>query len=417
MRSISAKDKEILRNLAAKQIQLAKSAKNLEKIRQWKLHNDFRGDYPLIHLELWTFQHEIVEPQLVCETAFSRDIERQLYINFTNSELFDDDKIVPDYYPVKWQTFFKPFGLEEQVTHLADGGLGHHFNPVINDLKEDYHKLNKSEWGADKKANEEFSALIEETFGDILPVKRVMNCLYSVPTQKLVHFMGMENMMFAMCDYPELFKDMMSRFADDTLAYYRWLEGEKLILPTVNDESLGQGSLCFTEELPDEAILAQRPLVSRDVWGFMDSQETVGVSPEMFEEFIFPCYKRIADKFGLLSYGCCEPVHPIWENCISKFTNLRKVSISPWCDEEFMGEQLSGKRVIFHRKPSPNYLGVGKNFEEESFRDHIRKSLKAASGCKMEITQRDVYTINYDIPKAKRYIAIIRDEIDRCWKT
>ena len=40
-------------------------------------------------------------------------------------------------------------------------------------------------------------------------------------TQKLVHFMSMENMMFNMYDYPELFKEMMDRIANDTLAYYR----------------------------------------------------------------------------------------------------------------------------------------------------------------------------------------------------
>ena len=67
-------------------------------------------------------------------------------------------------------------------------------------------------------------AAIEEAIGDILPVKMQMDCLYSVPTQMIVHFMSMENMMFAMYDYPELFHEMMNRVADDTLAYYKMLE-------------------------------------------------------------------------------------------------------------------------------------------------------------------------------------------------
>ena len=37
-------------------------------------------------------------------------------------------------------------------------------------------------------------------------------------------------------------------------------------------------------------------------------------------------------------------------------------------------------------------------------------------GCKMEIAQRDVYTINHDIAKAKRYVEIIREEIENCWQ-
>jgi hypothetical protein len=147
----------------------------------------------------------------------------------------------------------------------------------------------------------------------------------------------------------------------------------------------------------------------------MDSQETTAISPKMFKEFIFPYYKEISDNFGLLSYGCCEPVHAIWDTCISKLQNLRKVSISPWCDIDFMAERLRGQNIIFHRKPSPNYLGVNKNLDEDAFRKHIRETLNSAKGCSLEITQRDVYTIHHDENKAKRYVDIIREEIGNCW--
>jgi len=72
--------------------------------------------------------------------------------------------------------------------------------------------------------------------------------------------------------------------------------------------------------------------------------------------------------------------------------------------------------VIYHRKPSPNFLGVNPTLDEEAVRAHIRKSLQAARGCKMEITQRDVYTIHNDIAKARRYVEIIRQEIENHWK-
>ena len=257
---------------------------------------------------------------------------------------------------------------------------------------------------------------MEEAIGEIIPVRMKMDCLYSVPTQMLVHFMSMENMMFNIYDYSELFKEMMNRIADDTISYYRYLEEKKVILPTTAFEGVGQGSWSFTKELPGADELARRPFTTRDVWGFMDSQETVGISPEMYEEFIFPCYQKISQQYGMLSYGCCEPVDPIWDNCISKLENLRKVSISPWCNEEFMGERLRGSNIIFHRKPSPNFLGVGANLDEEAFRQHIRKSLQAARGCEMEITQRDVYTINHDEKKARRYVEIIRQEIVDNWQ-
>ena len=136
----------------------------------------------------------------------------------------------------------------------------------------------------------------------------------------------------------------------------------------------------------------------------------------MFEEMIFPCYQKIAANYGLLSYGCCEPVHLFWDRCLSKLPNLRKVSVSAWCDEEFMGERLRGRRIVFHRKPSPNFLGVGSVLDEEGLRAHIRKTLRAARGCTLEITQRDVYTINRDEAKARRFVEIIKEEIENHWK-
>lgn len=106
---------------------------------------------------------------------------------------------------------------------------------------------------------------------------------------------------------------------------------------------------------------------------------------------------------------------PIRERCLSKLTNLRKVSSSPWCSEEYMGERLRGSKVIYHPKPSPNYLGTGTSLDKEAFRAHSRKSLQAARGCEMEIAHRDVYTINHDISKARRYVDIIKGEFVNCW--
>ena len=417
---ISAQDREILREVAKMQLEHANMESNKERIKLWYKHNSLQGDRPLIHLEMWTFAQEILPQRLKCQGEFARQVETNLYCNFLNQQLFDDDRVTPDYYPLNYDTHFELFSIKikKDLTTAADGSqsVGHHFVSVVEDLEDDYDKLKNTDFGVDLESTEAKKRAIEEAIGDILPVKLQMDCLYNVPTQMLVHFMSMENMMFNMYDYPELFKEMMDRIANDTLAYYRMLEEKRLILPTVSFESVGQGTWSFNNELPGYEEWQKRPFTTKDVWGFMDSQETVGISPQMYEEFIFPCYKKISEQYGLLSYGCCEPVDPIWDNCISKLENLRKVSISPWCNEEVMGERLQGSKVIFHRKPSPNFLGVNPTLDEEAVRAHIRKSLQAARGCKMEITQRDVYTIHNDIAKARRYVEIIRQEIENHWK-
>ena len=414
-------EREWLRELARKQLEYAKSELNQKRIKEWYLHNDLKGERPMVQLEMWTFEQEIIPQRLKCVTPKARALEAQLYRNFLNRELFDDDRVVPDYFPLSYDAWFRMFDIEVKVENAQLDGhqsLGHHFIPCLEDLEDDYEegKIKPSTFGVDLEQTEKKKQFIEEMIGDILPVKIKMDCLYSVPTQMLVHIMSMEQMMFNMYDYPELFKKMMGQIADDTLAYYRMLEEKKLILPTTTFESVGQGTFAFTNDLPGEEVFRERPFTTKDVWGFMDSQETVGISPQMYEEFIFPCYQKISSQYGLLSYGCCEPVHPIWENCISKLENLRKVSISPWCDEAYMGEQLRGSRVIYHRKPSPNYLGVDRILDEDALREHIRTTLRAAKGCRVEFTQRDVYTIHNDLDKARRYVEIIREEIANEWQ-
>ena len=42
---------------------------------------------------------------------------------------------------------------------------------------------------------------------------------------------------------------------------------------------------------------------------------------------------------------------------------------------------LQGKRIVYQRKPSPSFLGVGSTLEEDKLREHIRKTVHAAKGC------------------------------------
>lgn len=415
MQSISAKDREIIRALAKKQYEYSQLPSMKATEKEWYRHNQLQGSRPMIHIEMGTFDHEIIPGLLKCEGEQARQIEASLYRNILNHEVCGDDRVVADFYGVSWRTYFRLFDRQITVTHAKDS-VGHQFNYIIKDLQEDLPNLGQTKFGVDKEGTLANKAFLEDLFGDILPVRMTSSSLYAVPTQDVVHMMGMEQMFFAMYDYPDEFHAFMNRIAEDYITYFKWLEAEGLLMPTTGNQWLGQGSFCYTNELPNQEQLKGRLVTTQDIWGFMDSQETVSLSPDMYEEFIFPYYKKVSELFGLFSYGCCEPVDPFWENCISKIENLRKVSISPWCNEEKMGNELRGSKVIYHRKPSPNYLGVGKELDEEAFSKHIIDTLKAAKGCKLEIAQRDVYTLGGNIPKARRYVEIIRNLIDKYWE-
>ena len=149
-----------------------------------------------------------------------------------------------------------------------------------------------------------------------------------------------------------------------------------------------------------------------DLWNCSNSQETVGVSPRMFHEFCFPYYRDVCEPMGLLYYGCCEPAHPFWDD-IRQLPHLKKVSISRWCDQAFMGEALRGTEVVFSRKPDPNFLSVDKTLDEDAWAGHIRETLDATRGCFVEFIVRDVYTVHGNLNNARRAVEIARREIDR----
>lgn len=403
---ISLKDRRILRDTAKLQREYASLPKMAKLKEEWTLHNTLRGKRPMISVEIGTFFGDVISPFLNCEGEQARSIESALYFNMLNHILFDDDTPVQDYFPISYQPYFKPFNIDEQVVRL-ENSLGHHFVEQIKDFKTDCHLLQKSAYGIDKKVHISYMNLVDDLFGDILPVKLIGSSLVSCMTQNFVHIMSMETMFMAMFDAPEEFKAAMNQLSDDYISYFKLLESEGVLLPTARGEHLNQGSFCYTDELPNCGSIT-----TKDVWGYLDSQETVGISPDMFAEFIFPYYQKVASCFGLLSYGCCEPVDSIWKPCLSKLENLRKLSISPWCNEEYMGEQLQGKPVIYLRKPSPNYLGVEKELDEDALRTHIQKTVKAARGCHLEFAQRDVYTIHHNPKKVKRYVEILREETE-----
>jgi len=403
---ISKADREILRDLAKKQVEMAHTPKMDALWADWRKHGAFeKNSRPMIRIETWTFGDDIIPPMLRCETEAGRQLEWQLISNTINHEHFGDDNLVFDYIPVACHLHFLPFGIKVQTEHPNEESLGHQFVSAISDLEQDFHKLKKSTYGIDMESTLKRINYLNEIYGDILPARLSPYNLYCGLTMDVVHIMKMEDMFTAMYDYPDLFHKMMANLTKDHLEFFDLQEKEGIILPTHEECHLGQGSYSFNNELPTK----NTGLKTTDIWGYMDSQETSGVSPDMFAEFFAPYYTQIAARYGLLSYGCCEAVDPIWDVFLSKLKNLRKVSIAPWAKEEFMGEKLRDKNIVYMRKPSPNFLGVGNILDEDAIITDIGTTIKAARGCHLEVIQRDVYKVSGSTQKVRKYIELIRN--------
>lgn len=402
---ISQKDRGILRNLAKRQAELAASPRNQQLLKDWTAFGTTSPNRPMITIELGTFEHQILPKLMQCESPEARSIEARLLRPIVNFTMFEDDTLVPASFNVSEHKSFLPFNLP--VKRQETGDLGHHFIPYLHDLEEDMHLLQPSRFSVDAEGTAQEITHAEELLGDILPVKRISNCLYACPMQDIVHIMNMDDMYIAMIDDEDNFHAMLGRLTDDYIAWFKQLEESGLLHSAAHMQHLAQGSYCFTDELPDD-----KPNASlKDVWLYMDSQETSGISPKMYKELVFPHYRKMMELCGLISYGCCEATHGIWDDCLATLPNLRKVSISPWCDEDFMGERLRGTNITYLRKPPATILGMDEPLDEDAARATFKKTAAAAKGCKLEIAQRDVYQVNHDPDKVKRFVQIAREEL------
>lgn len=412
--SIAEKERTYLRELAKKQLEYSRLPIMQEREKLWYKHNDLKGEIPMIHFETWTCEQDLLPP-LNCESEAGRNIELHILREILNHEAIGDDRVVSSFYMMSWWTGMRLFDLKIETEHSKDSegrDLGYQFRHPITSLQQDVQLLKPSSYWVDREGTLQWKAFVEEIIGDILPVKMGMGSLSCSPTQHVVRLMGMEDMMYAMVDCPEEFHLLMKRISGDHIEFMKWMEKEGLLFLNNGNDPLAQGSWGFSSDLPGMDFNTEKGITTNNLWGYMDSQETVGVSPEMFGEFFFPYFHEVTKHYGLLSYGCCEPVHAYWEKYISKLPGLRKVSISPWCDEEYMGQALKGTNVIYHRKPSPNFTGVGTDLEEDAFRAHIRKTFQCTQGCKLEFSFRDVYVLNGRPDKPRRAVQIVRELIE-----
>jgi hypothetical protein len=417
---IPPEERTYLRELARKQAQYAAEPVMAERRKMWFALNDGGSNpRPPVIVETWTFDRDFMPASVFrCRSQAGKSIEWQLQRHIRNHELVNDDKVIPDTFDIGWFVSIDEFGIKiERDTAKDAQGIhtGYRFHHPIKDLERDLSLLKPAVCRADKARTMEWKGFLQELLGEFLPVEirsGVYGC--AMLTHRVVELMGMEAFFVGMHESPDEVHQLMAFLRDNALRVMRWAEGEGLLrVNNRNQDSFGS-SYNFTERLPAPGY-KDGPARLCDMWGSANSQETVGVKPSMFHEFCFPYYREACEPMGLLYYGCCEPVHPFWED-VRQLPHLKKVSISRWCNQPMMGEALRGTGIVFSRKPDPKFLGVDEKLQEDAWVAHIRETLEAARGVPTEFIARDVYTVHGDLGKPRRAVELTRREIDRHWK-
>lgn len=215
----------------------------------------------------------------------------------------------------------------------------------------------------------------------------------------------MNNIFLDFIDHPEELKELMSTISSGYLQKLDYLEEQNLLSLNNDGTYVGSGGFGFTDELPAEDFRSK--VRCRDIWGFTESQETVNVSPDMYEEFIFPYEKPIMGRFGLTCYGCCEPLHTRW-HVVKRHHNLRRVSCSPWVDIEKMAQNLEDD-YIFSMKPNPMIVS-NPAVEKDAIRRDIRRNFEITKDRIVEIIMKDNHTIGNRPENLVEWCTIAKEE-------
>ena len=401
-------DRKILRTLASRMAELAARPLEQEKKDLWLAHNDLESTRPLVHCDPEGGWSEILPAKsLHCQGDLARRWELFLRKELFWGESMRDDKVIEAFFDIPYCAVESDWGLIETRIGGQDKGSYIWLAP----LKEyqDIDKLRAPQIRVDYEKTRQLLEQAEGIFRDVLQVRLKGIWWWSFGlTITLSKLRGLKQVMIDMYDHPEDLHKLMAFLRDATLREVDFLEQNGLLNLNNDNTPVGSGGFGWTKQLPHKDFdgLQVRTL---DLWGFAESQETSGISPRMFAEFVFPYQLPLLPRFGLNCYGCCEALNKRWDS-IKKIPNLRRVSVSPWADAKDMAEKLQAD-YIYSLKPHPGFLAVSP-IDEESIRKNLRETLRITkvNHCQVEIIMKDNHTLAGHPENAVRWCQIAKEE-------
>jgi len=410
--NFSDKEVSILQELAKKVLELANRPEENVKAELWTAHNDLEETRPLIFADPENGWNEIITQEMIlCNDPLARVWEMQLRKEVFWGTEMGDDKVIEANFNVPFYYKDSKWGIHEEKIGGDDGG-SYTWKTPITDYERDFENLRFPEIKIDKEQSEKVFHYAEDLFGHILNVRKKGIWWWTLGmTWDYINLRGLENLMMDFYLNPDWVHRLMSFLRDGTLKKLDFLEQEGLLTLNTEGSYVGSGGFGWTKQLPSKGFNPMQ-VKTMDMWGFADSQETVGIDPAMFNEFILPYQKPILDRFGLNCYGCCEPINKRWDY-VKTIPRLRRVSISPWADRAESHEML-GNDYILSMKPSPTPLSQT-TIDEDEIRRSIREELLAVKGGIVEVLMKDNHTLGKNPEHIKRWCRIVREEINKIW--
>jgi len=403
-----ATDILILRDLAVRYAEICASDDQRAKRDLWRDHNSLIPTRPPIYVRAIPYEDEPELRRRECADSLYRYYESWFRLMLCHAATGDDYTFDP-WVAVDAACVTPPEGLwgvpfgRIPSTERRGSWM---FDPPLKQLS-DIDRLVFPRHEIDEQATAERLEKVQDAVGDILPVivdrKPAWHIWNADISNHLAYLRGLEQMMWDMMDNPEWLHGLLAFMRDGILA------------AQAQAEAAGDWRLCdhqnqampYARELPDPSA-DPTPVTRKQLWVFCASQETTLVSPAMFDEFMLQYQLPIMEQFGLAAYGCCEDLTEKID-VLRQIPNLRRIAVAPRANLRRCAEQIGADYVISWRPNPAETVSCG--FDPDHIRRMTREALEITRGRHIDITLKDVETVEGQPERLREWVKIVREVI------
>ena len=393
---LNNEDRDIIRELATEVAEVAALPVQEEKWGLWRKLNALEPARPMVMIDQVCWNEMNVDDALTlrCMDEECRGYEQQLRRTLFQWKHFPVDMVVEPFIRVPMAIRNSEFGIDVRedtsVTDPTNDVVSHLYENQFK-TEEDLEKIQVPVVCHDRDESERRLQVAHALFDGVLEVVLWGADPYLSLWDPIATWMGIENALYTLADRPDYIHRLLTRMTDGYLSMLDQLEEQGLLC---GPQSLIHCTGAYTNELPASGYDPQKPR-TKDLWMFGLAQMLATVSPKMFQEFEVDYASRICERFGLVYYGCCDPLHDRIDQ-VRMIPNVRKISMSPWVDQARGAAEIGGD-YVYSRKPNPVLVAMDRFSEEQVRKDLIQtRDICAEFGCPLEFILKDISTVRYE---------------------
>ncbi|MBI4890640.1 MAG: hypothetical protein HY821_08435 [Acidobacteria bacterium] len=410
--SLTSADRDLLRALASQLAEIAALPIHQEKARLWQKLNDLQSERPMVWINEICWHQMDVDGELTLRAThpWAREQELELRRTLYQWRHLPGDMIVNGYLSCPLAIHSSDFGIVEDVdTVHADPSndiYSRRFHIQIRGF-DDLEKIRMPVVTHNREATELRYQAMRDVYSGILPVRLTgQTHIWFTPWDYLIRWWGIEEAMLDMIERPALVHAAVRRMVDAWMAELDQFVDQNLLSLDANNTRIGSGGYGYVSALPGQPFDPAR-VSPANMWGCSNAQIFSEVSPSMHWEFAVEHDLRWLARWGLVYYGCCEPLDSKIE-ILRRIPNLRKISASPWCRTPRLIEK-AGRDFVLSRKPNPAIF-ASESWDPAHARKDLTDFLDQARGCHVELIMKDISTVNYQ-PQRLWHWAQIASEV------